>query len=380
MKTSTIFSFAAILLLSLVIYSCEDTTEVGSGLLGEEDLEILFTDQVELQARTVPSGPIATFFLGVYNVSRHLVGEVTDQKFGNATSGVYVETNISAARPDYSGATFDSITLSIQFLQDQLYGDPDESLRLDVFRLLSEIDNPDSIFSNEDFMTEPEPLATIIDYIPSEQDSVIMVDFETGDTVVTSGMVTFRLPNEIGEQIISDTLLSESTLNFRSFFPGIYVTANGGNSLLALNLVAASFNNAINVYFTDDEGEGRVYRYPLFGSRPMRFTHDYTGSTIGAVLDSMINDNDLLYVQGMAGVNVEVDLSGVNELNDPFVNLATLEFFVAEDYHQDYYKGENLLLTRFGPIQQKNAYKRYRKACGRDERLIELWGKEAFLN
>ena len=56
------------------------------------------------------------------------------------------------------------------------------------------------------------------------------------------------------------------------------------------------------------------------------------------------------------------------------------EFFVAEDYHQDYYKGENLLLTRFGPIQQKNAYKRYRKACGRDERLIELWGKEAFLN
>ena len=56
------------------------------------------------------------------------------------------------------------------------------------------------------------------------------------------------------------------------------------------------------------------------------------------------------------------------------------EFFVAEDYHQDYYKGENLLLTRFGPIQQKNAYKRYRKACGRDERLVELWGKEAFLN
>jgi peptide-methionine (S)-S-oxide reductase len=55
-------------------------------------------------------------------------------------------------------------------------------------------------------------------------------------------------------------------------------------------------------------------------------------------------------------------------------------FFTAEDYHQDYYKGENLIFTRFGPIKQKNAYKRYRTACGRDERLKELWGKAAFLD
>ena len=55
-------------------------------------------------------------------------------------------------------------------------------------------------------------------------------------------------------------------------------------------------------------------------------------------------------------------------------------FFTAEDYHQDYYKGENLIFTRFGPIKQKNAYKRYRTACGRDERLKDLWGKAAFLD
>ena len=56
------------------------------------------------------------------------------------------------------------------------------------------------------------------------------------------------------------------------------------------------------------------------------------------------------------------------------------KFFTAEDYHQDYYKGENLVFTRFGPIKQKNAYKRYRSACRRDERLKELWGNDAFLN
>jgi peptide-methionine (S)-S-oxide reductase len=53
-------------------------------------------------------------------------------------------------------------------------------------------------------------------------------------------------------------------------------------------------------------------------------------------------------------------------------------FWVAEDYHQNYYKGSNIVLTRAGPKSQANAYKFYRKACGRDARVQELWGKQAF--
>jgi peptide-methionine (S)-S-oxide reductase len=53
-------------------------------------------------------------------------------------------------------------------------------------------------------------------------------------------------------------------------------------------------------------------------------------------------------------------------------------FWRAEDYHQDYWKGSNVVLTRAGPKSQANAYKFYRKACGRDARVRELWGAEAF--
>lgn len=52
-------------------------------------------------------------------------------------------------------------------------------------------------------------------------------------------------------------------------------------------------------------------------------------------------------------------------------------FYVAEDYHQDYYKGENRVLTRFGAITQADAYKRYREGCGRDQRVRQLWGDQA---
>jgi peptide-methionine (S)-S-oxide reductase len=53
------------------------------------------------------------------------------------------------------------------------------------------------------------------------------------------------------------------------------------------------------------------------------------------------------------------------------------DFYEAEDYHQDYAYGTNRVLTRFGWITQADAYKRYREACGRDQRVRELWGDAA---
>ncbi len=52
-------------------------------------------------------------------------------------------------------------------------------------------------------------------------------------------------------------------------------------------------------------------------------------------------------------------------------------FYKAEDYHQDYYKQNDLVLTRFGPKSKASAYKTYRKACGRDQRIRQLWGDDA---
>lgn len=59
----------------------------------------------------------------------------------------------------------------------------------------------------------------------------------------------------------------------------------------------------------------------------------------------------------------------------PILNAAT--FYDAEDYHQDYYKGTKIVLTRRGPKAQSEAYQFYRNACGRDQRVLELWGDAA---
>lgn len=53
------------------------------------------------------------------------------------------------------------------------------------------------------------------------------------------------------------------------------------------------------------------------------------------------------------------------------------KFNPAATFHQDYAKSGDIILTRFGPKSKASAYKAYRTACGRDERVKELWGSAA---
>ena len=63
-------------------------------------------------------------------------------------------------------------------------------------------------------------------------------------------------------------------------------------------------------------------------------------------------------------------------LGKPIVTpiLKASAFYDAEAFHQDYYKSSERVLTRFGWVTKANAYKRYRKACGRDAQVKALWG------
>lgn len=59
--------------------------------------------------------------------------------------------------------------------------------------------------------------------------------------------------------------------------------------------------------------------------------------------------------------------------------LGDVPFYPADAYHQDYYKSsDRLTISSVGiGVKKSVAYKRYRKGCGRDERVKELWGSDA---
>jgi peptide-methionine (S)-S-oxide reductase len=55
-------------------------------------------------------------------------------------------------------------------------------------------------------------------------------------------------------------------------------------------------------------------------------------------------------------------------------------FWRAGSEHQDYAKGKRIVITRAGPKSQSEAYKFYRRECGRDARLRDLWGDQAIFS
>lgn len=58
--------------------------------------------------------------------------------------------------------------------------------------------------------------------------------------------------------------------------------------------------------------------------------------------------------------------------------LAPSKFYPVGAYHQDYAKSKEKILTRRGLMSKAKAYKFYRKSCGRDKRVKQLWGSQAF--
>lgn len=51
-------------------------------------------------------------------------------------------------------------------------------------------------------------------------------------------------------------------------------------------------------------------------------------------------------------------------------------FYAAEDYHQNFYASQELISS--GAMTKAERYKRYRAGCGRDARVLQLWGAQAF--
>ena len=76
-------------------------------------------------------------------------------------------------------------------------------------------------------------------------------------------------------------------------------------------------------------------------------------------------------------------LSAQSELRQQIVTpiLTASTFTNAEEYHQDYYKGQKRVITRRGIKTEAEAYTFYRDSCGRDARVEQLWGSDApFIN
>ena len=341
-------------------YSCSKTTLVGSDLFVPDSIELFYKDDFEITAKTVRGDSVVTSEPATF-LNSLVLGKSVDPIFGTTVAEAYIDTHLEFSLApgfqyeDENGvmktAILDSVVLVLAYSPTQFYADSTVYHNLTVNALNEQIPSEDTLYSTytQGFVETP-----LVEkrFRPNYTDSIRII--EPGDTIATVYVEQLRVQLELPffEELMADTMLTESDASFIEYMPGIRIeSAPEGNSFIAFDLTKTSEspNNRIIMYYTKEEVQS-TYIIILDGERSSYYNHDYSGSEIEPFFDDEEKGDSLLFLQGMAGSDVEISIPAFadTEFSNFIINKSELEFYVYEDENSVLYEPlESILLQRY---------------------------------
>lgn len=340
--------FCLSIFLVVLFSACEDSTIVGSKIFDGEELEVLFTDDIELITRTIkvdtfenyrinntsdpncPNGSLPTLTTGITSV--HHLGALKDPIFGNSTSSIYTEVFPSSAAPTYQNGKFDSLVLVLAYDTSSVYGNVDEPFDIEVYRVLEDLLVAEPAYNDTEFLISDEPIAKRTDIIYSRD--TLKVFLPEGDSIqqpaIRIAFPDFVLGdmNHLPTQIFNNPAASENTADFTQLLKGLYITMSSESNLMMGIDLTSSLVSRMELFFTDQDSTKSVYNYFLTSKRFNNAVNDPSGTDAEAASNS--GDDALMYVSGQDGFDGTIDFSDVSRFADNAINSAVLEFTVAE--------------------------------------------------
>ncbi len=320
-------AFYALALLSLLgLGSCADDTEVGSGLLGSEDLEVVFVDDFDLVVTQLGPSSIIQIGDNLLLNQRHSLGSVDSREFGKMTSSFYIRPQLPANSivPNFSKATLDSVAVVLKVDTSRFYGNPRALHDISIYSLEEPYNVEDTVRTDQVLSRLATPVGTKERIVLSELDSLLLLN-TIGDTTYFQDAVSITLARRFGADIFQDNERNGTQEGIEELINGFYVESTSGNSLAQFNL--SDEVSSLVFFYKDSVGLNRNFPYRLGTYNPANFSYDISGSN----LDLGIQDNgadDRFFLQGHAGATIEIDIADVLKLEEPFINFVTLEFFV----------------------------------------------------
>ena len=283
------FNFLKILLIALIITSCEkDFASFDSEVINSDNAINFSTNSVEytLTSRSEMVNPVQTnnlpsFLLGSYNhpqfgrSNSSFVGQMVPSEYNHDFGDNVVLDSVVLTIPYYSRGIDTSEEGDITYEIDSVYGD--SPIKISVYRNnfffrtfdpFSDFDTSQSYFSNGSLSVEEvidsgqlegELLFEIDDFVPSaDQINLTQID-TTGNPYVAQRIapaLRFKLnnPNEnfwesnFFENEGNQVLTNEP--NFKEFFRGLYIKVDSSSdgSMMLLNF--ASSNTKLTIHYT----------------------------------------------------------------------------------------------------------------------------------
>jgi len=312
------------------LFSCSDPLSIGGSLIDEEPTTVKYNDSIVVVEKTILVDSVNTYSPSLVDqLSLYLFGDYSDPLFGRSASSFFLQPRPDITRPDFRNSTLDSIIFMMPYHPTfPIIGNKEAEVGIRIHRITSDLDRNTPYYSNFKPSYSSEILGQLI-FTPS-LDSLPFVNFSSGfaDTSYFPH-IAIPLDKKLGVEFMAkDSTSYESDAAFLQFFKGLaIVPSKKTENLLGFNLSAA--NSGIYIYYTQDDTLKRRYSFKVndFSVKMAGYSHNYEQTILN---NSLKNPNDsLLFLQGMSGTDVEIDLSGVKNLKNVIINKAEIEIFVA---------------------------------------------------
>ncbi len=299
MKIKLIVFLSFLVLLNI---SCkkETVSYVGNNILPDGDKFKVFYAEITIPSFSV-KGEANKFrsdepnktLLGSYNFN---------DEYGMSKASFLTQLRLEKESPDFgTNPVVDSVKLYLSLYDSAYYGDNQTNLTIKIKQLNKDIYKDSTYYSTingEDYTTTNN-----------------ICDTSISINEINDNLITFNIANSFGDKIINaptDSLASND--NFIQYIKGLYFTtdsAGSGGAILYVNHL--STNSKLSIYYHNDENDTVNSSFDLlinsYCAVVNEFKHTYGNINFGT-------PTEYTYIQGMAGVMGEINLSAVKTFAD----------------------------------------------------------------
>lgn len=335
MKLTFLSYLSALLFAGVVLlwgYSCTKPTAFGADLLDDQLAEYAYTDTLTLQCTVLPEDSLVTSDRSS-TAGTFLCGQLDDPVFGKSQSEVFSLFRLQDLSPNFKNANLDSIVLYMRYAPGGFYGDttsaaPMQNLQIHRVAAGSGLRWDRDYYSNETLPVDE--LLGEATFVPKPYENVPL----PFDTTTKGAYVRIPLSATFGQELLDlDSLTLTSDTMFWGKLRGLRFTSQAMGSpgtLMAFDLNNTTFSR-IRLYFKYDSDtitNSRLFEFSFAGGNKfVHFSHDYTGKRVAPYIGQPADD--LLFVKGMAGLRLKIEIPYAHLLDDIAVNKAELALTAA---------------------------------------------------
>lgn len=340
--TKNYFRLILILTGLFSVFACEESREIGFGLVPRDEVGVFFTDTLTIETSTV---------LGNVNSSNPLSllsGRYQDSDLGEIKAESYfqlvADTMLLLKGVEANTLSYDSLVLNLNF--NYLYGNLSASQTFSLHELTEDIQG-DVIYTNQNsVMYDPTPAYTFT---------------LTGEELQQNPTYRIRMSDVLGQQFFDAAEGNQTRADFLNDFKGyaLVSASNPGDDVYVIGLNANPIGTRMNLHYSEISAAGaapinRILGFFLsIGDRFNQVTSDRSSTLLAGSLANTYDEvgpsdtDSLCFVQSGVGLQTKISFPSLQNLANQgniAINRAELVIRVAPGSTEEFDEPAGLIL------------------------------------